>query len=361
MSLILLSFLAFIPKARSQAIWPNPEVKMLYEQAKGYLTNGNFTEAIVRYQQAIRIAPEIVLLHRELGYAYYLAGGYTDAINTLEPIIAEGKADAEVYKIMIQSLQGKGDDKKAKRMLKDALEQVPNSGQLYHAMGVLYDNEHNSEEALKAWLTGIERDPTYHLNYYEAARMYMISGNLVWAILYAESFINMEQQTPRSYDARRLMLEAYNRMFNRLATKEIPKYGSSKSSRPQTFEDAVYSTYMKLSPVMSDGITTENLIMLRTRFIMDWTQNYADRYPYTMFGRHDEMLRRGYYDMYNQWLFGKVENESQYVAWTKFHENAMPAFESWMRQKPYKPVNGDFYNNKEVAGIFPAPSNNNKR
>lgn len=357
--LILLS--VSVVKVQAQTIWPNPEVKMLYEQAKQHHMSGNFTEAIVRYQQAIRIAPEIVLLHRELAYAYYLAGGYTDAINTLGPVIAEGKADAEAYKIMVQSLLAKKDDKKAKKVLKEALEQMPNSGPLYYEAGLLYEKENNREEALKAWLTGIEKDPGYHLNYYEAARMYMLGGQLVWAILYAETFINIEQQTPRSYDARKLMLSAYNRMFNRLATKEIPKYGSGKSSRPQSFEDAVYDTYMKLSPIMSDGVTTENLIMLRTRFVMDWMMKYADRYSFSLFSRYDEMLRRGYFDMYNQWLFGKVENESQYAAWTKFHADALPGYQNWMKLQPYRPLASDFHNSKEVDDIFSQAGNNSKR
>src|SRR5690606_147016 len=107
-----------------------------------------------------------------------------------------------------------------------------------------------------------------------------------------------------------------------------------------------------LSPVVSDGITTENLTMLRTRFIMDWYQAYAYSYPFSLFSRHQDMIRNGYFDIYNQWLFGKAENMQLYEAWNKFHQDAMPSLERYLRENPYRPVSADFYNDKVVDGIF---------
>lgn len=103
---------------------------------------------------------------------------------------------------------------------------------------------------------------------------------------------------------------------------------------------------------MSDGFTTENLTMLRTRFIMDWTMQYAQKYPFSLFSRHDYMIRNGYFDAYNQWLFGKVENQQQFEAWKRFHQDAIPRLEGWMRQYPYRAGDNEYYNAKTVDGIF---------
>ncbi len=349
--LLAFMLLAGISSANAQTIWPTPEVEQMYKQAREYHSQGNLRQAVIMYQQAIRIAPNIPLLHRELAHTYYLAKGYNEAITTLEPLIKSGEADAEAYRIMAASLLATNEQKKAKNILKKGITEYPNSGLLYHEMGLMYETDGEIVYALESWLDGIENDPTYHVNYYDAARTYMNTNKTVWAILYAETFINIEQYTPRANDTRKMLLTAYGQLFNSLATGEIPKFGS-KSSKNMDFEKAVYDTYIKLSPVISDGITTENLIMLRTRFMMNWVEEYARKYPYTLFSRHDFLIRNGYFDSYNQWLLGKAENPQQYEAWNKFHQEAIPAFQSWLQQNPYHPLKEDFYNEKEVDGIF---------
>lgn len=350
--LIALLVLLMYQPVSAQTVWPTPEVEFLYKQARDFHSKGNLREAIIRYQQAIQIAPEVVLLYRELAHAYYLAQGYDEAINTLNPLVEKGVADPETYRVLTQCYLAIGENKRAKRLLRDGTEKYPNSGVLYHEMGLMYENEGELVYAIESWLDGIEKDPGYHINYYEAARFYINTDKSVWTILYGEMFINIEQQTKRAYDTRMMVMNAYRKLFTSLSTGDIPKFGSGNRQGKVGFEEAVYDTYIKLSPVMADGFTTENLTMLRTRFIMDWTMEYARRYPYSLFSRHDDMIRSGYFDAYNQWLFGKVENAQQYEAWQKFHPNAMPAFESWLRRNPYKPVEGDFYNEKIVEGIF---------
>lgn len=333
-------------------VWPTPEVEQLYKEAREFHSQGNLRQAVVRYQQAIQIAPDVLILYRDLAQAYYLAQGYDEAITTLEPIIEQGKADAEIYKVMVQSLQAIKEDKKAKKLLKQAIETLPNAGTLYHQMGLMYEQEGELVYALETWLEGIQKAPAYHLNYYEAARSYMNTDKIVWTIVYGEMFVNMEQQTPRSYDTRGMIIQAYRKLFSSLATGDIPKFGTSSTSTDVSFEEAVYKTYIGLSPIMSDGVITENLTMLRIRFIMDWTKTYASKFSFSLYGRHDDMIRTGYFDIYNQWLYGKVENPQQYDAWVKFHPKAMDKMEQWLRAHPYRPVSSDFHNQKIVGDIF---------
>jgi tetratricopeptide (TPR) repeat protein len=349
--LTIILTLATVGTTLAQTSWPTPEVENLYKQAREYHSQGNLREAILRYQQAIQIAPEIVLLHRELAQAYYLAQGYDDAIATLEPIIKQNMADAETYKIMAQCLVAKRENKKAKKLLRDAITAMPDAGTLYHQMGLVYEQDNEMVYALESWLEGIEKAPAYHLNYYEAARTYVNTDKPVWVILYGEIFVNIEHHTKRAYDTRAMILNAYKTLFTSLATGNIPKFGTGGTDAG-SFEQAVYDTYIKLSPVMSDGYTTENLAMLRTRFIMDWTLQYAQKYPFSLFARHDYMIRNGYFDAYNQWLFGKVENQQQFEAWNRFHQDAIPRLEGWMSHYPYHAGDNEFYNAKTVDGIF---------
>lgn len=351
---IIICFLPIVlaTSAVAQPSWPSPEVANLYKEARAYHSQGNLREAIIRYQQAIQIAPDIMLLHRELAYAYYLAQGYDEAIATLDPIIKQGQADAETYKIMAQCLVAKRENKKAKKLLKEAINLMPASGQLYHESGLLFMEDNEQVYALETWLEGIKQDPAYHLNYYEAAKVYMNTEQVIWAILYGEIFVNIEQHTKRSYDTRAMMVDAYKKLFTSLSTGNIPKFGAAADKSKKSFEQAVYDTYIALSPVMSDGFTTENLTMLRTRFIMDWTLQYAAQYPFALFTRHNELVSNGYFDSYNQWLFGKVENQQQFEAWNKFHPEALKHLEGWMAQYPFRAGAGEYYNDKVNDAMF---------
>lgn len=340
----------------AQSEWPTPEVEQLYKQARESLSRGNLKQAIINYQQVIQIVPTKMVLYRDLGQAYYLAGAYDEAIKTLDPIIKSGEADEQSYQITATCLAAADEKKKAKTVLKDGLTKFPHSGLLYHEMGVMHENEKEYVYALETWLDGIQNDPGYHLNYYEAARTYMNTNKPAWALLYGEMFVNMEQHTPRANETRSMIMAAYRRIFTSLANGEVPKFeGKSKkkvNGRENNFEEAVYTTFIKLSPVVSDGITAENLVMLRTRFIMDWYHTYAFTYPFSLFSRQQDMIRNGFFDAYNQWLFGRAENMQVYEAWNKFHKDAIPSLEQYLRDNPYRPVGGDFYNDKTVDGIF---------
>jgi tetratricopeptide (TPR) repeat protein len=338
----------------AQTTWPSPEVERMYKEARDLHSQGKLQPAIKMYLQALNIAPEVMILYRDLGQAYYLTGAYQNAKETLDPVIKHDAADEQTFQIMAATLTALNDRKKARSILQKGLEKYPHSGLLYHDLGAWYEADQNMEDALKAWLDGIEADPAYHVNYYEAARAYMYSNKPpIWSIIYGEIFINIEQQTPRANETRTMLLAAYRKLFNSVLKAEPPKFKGKKGEEAESsFEQAVYDVYMKLAPVVTDGITTENLTMLRTRFMMDWTLQHSGKYPFSLFYRQDKMIRDGYFDIYNQWLFGRAENQQQFEAWKQFHPDDLPDFEEWLQDNKYRPAAGDFYNKKEVKGIF---------
>lgn len=333
--------------------WPTPEVEQMYKQAKEYLSKGGIKQSIVLLQQAIQLAPDVMILHRDLAYSLNLAGEHDEAYKTIEPIIENGQADEQSYYIASTALTGAGEKKKVKKIIEKGIKKYPHSGLLYHELGKYYENDNDLEYALDAWLQGIEEDPSYHLNYYEAARMYANTDKMIWTILYGEVFVNMERQTNRSLEIRKMLLEAYRKTFNTIGTGDVPKYGNTTAAiEDENFEKAVRQIFLQLAPVVSDGITAENLTMLRTRFVMDWMENYNAKYPYSLFTYHEKMLRDGQFEAYNQWLFGRAENSNLFDGWKQFHAKALPEFENWAQQNQFHPTSGDFYNNKELSGLF---------
>lgn len=355
--IIAVLFFAVAAKAQPKINWPSPEVEQMYQQARDYLSRGNLRQAIVTYQQAIPLAPAVMVLRRDLAQAYILSGNYEQADKLLEGVIKSGRADEQCYQLQASSYAAQGDKKKAASAVDKGLEKFPHSGLLYHEQGKIHDDVYEQEDALKSWLEGIAADPGYRVNYYEAARTYMLTDKIVWAIVYAEIFIDMEQQTPRANETRKLLLNAYRKFFYTPVTTDMPEFGKGVKTPVHSFEEAVTATLRKLAPVVSDGITTENLIMLRTRFLMDWQTNYAQQYPFTLFSFQDTLLRNGEFDIYNQWLLGRAENQQQYDAWNKFHEGEMAKFEAGIRERRLQPVTGDAYNDRKLKNLFSKKKN----
>ena len=324
--------------------WQSPETEQLYQTAKEALTRGSIKQAIVLFQQVAEREPEAAVVQRDLAQALLLGGQKEEAARTITPLIDKDIADEQSYQIAGSAWLQVGERKKAKRALEAGIKRYPQSGLIYHELGKYYEEREDLEFALDSWLQGIQVDPDYYLNYYEAARTYTTTSKPVWTILYGEVFVNKERQTPRSYEMRKMMLEAYRELF---ATKMV-EVDNDKIK----FDAAVANTLKGLAPVVGDGMTVENLTMLRTRFIIEWMGGYGQKFPYSLFTYQDKLLQQGHFDAYNQWLFGKAENAAQYDAWVKFHTAAVPAMEQWVNTNRFQPTAADFYNDRELRGLF---------
>lgn len=345
-------FLSASLYAQTNVAWPTPEVEQLYRQAKDYLSRGAVDQSVTLFRQAIQMAPQVKLLHRELAQALNSGRRYQQAYTVVEPIIKSGEADELTYHAGVTALYGLSEGKKAKNLAEKGIKAYPNSGLLHRELAKYYELNKDIEYALDALLLGIERDPAYYLNYYDAARLYANTDKPIWTIIYGEIFVNLERHTPRSSDMRKMILQSYQKIFTTNQVP-IPKFGTAiTKGEQQTFEAAVMQVMMQLAPIVSDGVTTDNLIMLRTRFVMDWAAQFGQQFPFSLFDYHDDLLREGKFDAYNQWMFGKVENAVTFEAWTRFHEKALPELEAWVAANPYKPVAAEAYNTKDLRSLF---------
>lgn len=350
----LLVALFFGPAAHAQPTgnWPTPEAEQLYQTARNYLNNGNFSQAISSYQQAIQLAPGKVILYRDMAQALLLSGNTGQAEKVINSILEKGRGDEGTYQIAANIQAAYRKPRGAEKILNEGLKKFPNSGLLYHEMGLLNEGQKWPSEALKNWLKGIEVDPDYRVNYYEAARMYAGTADFAWALIYAEIFVNLERVTPRANEARKILVNAYKRLYLRPDPANVPEFGKSKKEKAPDFITLVQQQLLQQAAVMTDGVTVENLIMARVRFLNQWQKSYARRYPFALFSYWDDLLRQGDFDAYNQWLFAPAINPAEYNSWKTFHAGALPRLETVQQAKPFKPKARQAYNDGEVSKLF---------
>jgi len=327
----------------------------LHNTAKSFMRSGDYANAILVLNQAIQQEPNDLQLKRELGFAYYLKGDMARAKNVIEPLLDKRGADVQLYQIAGNIYIAREEWKNAEKLYNRGIKKFPNRGELYNDYGQLLQTMKNFDGALHTWVKGIEVDPVFPGNYYNAATSYFYTKAPIWSIIYGETFVNLESYTTRTAEMRNVIIEAYKKMFDDPALfSSIPDIESNKKSKKNAvnnFLEAYKGTIAKQLSVVTTGIEVENLIMLRTRFILDWFNFSDEKYPLALFDFHQQLLKDGMFEAYNQWLFGPVSNQSAYKAWTSLHQDEYNRFSKYQRDQPFKPRKDEFYddNNTKIS------------
>lgn len=304
------------------------------ETARTFMRSGDFDNAILVLNNALKQDAKNGDLKKDLVLAYTYKRDFAKALEVVKPMLEEDDADEQIYQVAGNVYRALALYKDGEKMFKKALKKFPDSGPLYNEYGeMLWDNQNYS--AIAQWEKGIEVSPSYAGNYYNAASYYYFTKDKIWALIYGEIFVNMEWLTERSTEVKKMLLDTYKqKLFTDV---------DRKNKKQSDFEKAVAETYNKQSSLTAKGITIESLNMIRTRFILDWYANYASGFPFRLFDYQQQLIREGMFDAYNQWLFGPVDNLASFDQWTKTHSEAYAKFTAFQKGRVFKMPQGQHY------------------
>jgi Tfp pilus assembly protein PilF len=319
------------------------EAERMQKSAQEYLNRGDYPNAIMMYSQAIRQAPSDVSLRRDLAYTYYLSGDAKKAKEIIDPVMSSDAADELSYQVASGVEMSLSNPGKARRILNDGLNKFPYSGVLYNSKGNLLMKDKSTKDALEAYQMGIKVEPTYPINYYNASKIYYQNNSAVWALIYSEIYVNLDPTSQRTIEIKKMMMDAYRLLFTPDKDEALPSF-NAKADADETlksFDDAFKKTMSACAPAISDGISTENLLMLRTRFMLTWYKSFSINYPMTLFTYENKMLHDGVFDAYNQWLFGATDNSTEFTNWMKVNSKEYGNYENWRKANPLQPASYD--------------------
>ena len=328
----------FIALSVSVLVSAQPEdVKKLHETAKAFMRSGDFDNAIIVLTRALQQDKKNIDLQKDLVMSYYLKRDYAKAMEGAKVLIDRVDADVISYQIAGNVYKALEEVKECDKMYKKALKKFPKSGPLYSEYGELLWATKDFA-AIKQWEEGIKSDPGYGGNYYNAALYYFYTKDKVWSLIYGEIFVNMESFSERGAAMKQMLLQGYKEKL--FSDPDIMK-GEEKNK--SEFAKAFLQGIGKQSTLTSKGITTETLTMIRTRFILDWYENNAVKYPFRLFEYHRQLLQEGMFNAYNQWLFGASENLAAYDNWTKAHAEEYNGFTTFQKSRIFKMPQGQYY------------------
>lgn len=311
------------------------DVDQLHENAKTFMRQGDYANATLILTRALQQNPKDASIIKDLALTYYLQKENQKALTTIKPLIDNQNADDQTYQIAATIYRALNQDKEAEKIYKQAIKEFPKSGSLYNDYGELLLNNHDPA-AIKFWEKGIQSDPSYGNNYYNACKYYFFKNENVWSLLYGEIFVNIESFTSHTAEVKDILLNAYKKLF---ADPNLLENTKDKSA----FEVAFLTCMNKQNPVVIRGINPETLTMIRTRFILDWNKNYAEKFPLRLFELQEHLLQEGLFPAYNQWIFGASQNLAAYQNWTNNHPTETEALKKFQNGRTFKMPEGQYY------------------
>ncbi|MEP6595150.1 MAG: tetratricopeptide repeat protein [Ginsengibacter sp.] len=317
------------------------DVKELHETAKGFMRQGDFANATLVLNKALQQQPDNIEITKDLALNYYLQKDNTKALETIKPLLDRNDADDQCFQIAGNIYKALNQLKECEKLYKKGIKKFPQSGSLYNEYGELLWAMQDLS-AIKQWEKGIETDPGYSSNYYNATKYYYVTSDKIWSIIYGEIFVNIESLTGRTAEIKTLLLDSYKKIF---ADADIFKNAKEKNN----FEQAFLQTLYKQNTIAASGINPETLTMIRTRFILDWLNGFSAKFPFRLFEFQLQLLREGMFDAYNQWLFGAVQNLVAYQNWTSAHALEYDEFSKFQKGRIFKIPSKQYYHKTTSA------------
>lgn len=304
--------------------------------AKKYIREGDYNNAIVVLNRALAGDKGNREMKKDLAFAYYLQRDYAKALATARPLVEDREADVQSFQILGMIYRALEDRKEAEKLYRTGIKKFPEAGVLYSEYGEMLWARKEFAAASEQWQKGIRIDPNAAGNYYNAAKYYFMSADKISGLLYGEIFVNLESYSRRTPEIKTLLLEGYKKLFS---DADLLKNQSAKSP----FIQAIFEVMAHQSDAVAKGVTPETLSALRTRFILEWYERYAGRFPYKLFDYQRQLAGAGTFDAYNQWIFGVAEDLSGFQQWTATHSEEYGQFTKFQKNRVFKLPEGQYY------------------
>ena len=311
------------------------DAKALQETARNFSKDGDFSNAVMVLNKAHDLEPNNLSISKDLALTYYQKSDYPKMQATMKPLLERPDADVEVYQLGGMLYKATGDFKECDKVYKKALKAFPDSGPLLSDYGELLWAKQDYS-AIKLWEHGIQADPSCTSNYYNAAKYYYFTRDKAWCLIYGEMFVNMESYSRRTPEIKNILVEAYKKLYT---DADMMKNQDTKNE----FVVAFLTAMNRQADVAKKGITAETLTMIRTRFILDWFEKDAAKFPFKLFDYQRQLLKEGSFNAYNQWLFGSAQNINAFDNWTNTHSTEYKQFTTSQSSRMFKIGSGQYY------------------
>src|SRR5690606_14029143 len=145
---------------------------------------------------------------KDLVLSLYLKRDYAKALEGVKSLVNRDDADEVCFQLAGNVYKALENPKECEKVYKKGLKKFPKSGPLHSEYGELLWAAKDFS-AINLWEKGIQADPAYSGNYYNAALYYFHTKDKVWSLIYGEIFVNMESLSQRGIAMKEQLLRGY--------------------------------------------------------------------------------------------------------------------------------------------------------
>jgi tetratricopeptide (TPR) repeat protein len=167
---------------------------------------GDVDTAVVRFEKAAELDPELAPAHAALAGIYFDRGDHQKAVEAAEAALGVDPDLVEVQKIRYEGYRRMGQEEKAKEVFAEMAESDPEG-----LAETLYENGRrafdagNAEQARTAFEQALAADPDYARAHYMLGLVYVNMGDGAKAKEHLQKFIDMAPDDPEVATAREML------------------------------------------------------------------------------------------------------------------------------------------------------------
>lgn len=307
------------------------------------MDNGQIEKSIELLEKAQQLDPTNMNYSYEMAYAHNLSGNYSEAMKILKKLLKHPDVTDQVYQMLGNLYDITGNPKKAIKTYESGLKLFPNSGNLYLERGTMEAMQNKLGEAVYYYEKGIEVDPAFPSNYYWASRIYFLSDNKVWGMIYGEIFMNMERNTKRTADISKLLFDCYKENIvieDSTTTVDLCSNQIFIDVKNMSADDfkmpycVSYSLDYTMGIIDTKDINLNSLDTIRGEFIEQYfSKGHNEEYPNVLFDYMKTMKDAGWLTYYNHWILMKGDEEA-FDKWLEGKESLWERFVQWFLEYP---------------------------
>lgn len=333
LSIVFLVFLGSVTAQKETA-------QLLQQTARSLIQKGDLDNAVLILDRAKQQEPNNIEILRDLCYANYLKRDFSKAIEVGKDLVDKPNADEQSFQVLGMAYKAIASYKECGKLYRNALRIFPKSGVLYNEYGELQAIENQMEDAIAQWEKGIELAPDYSSNYYNAAIYYGRRNKWIRSAIYAELFLNLESYSTRTDEIKKQIFSDYQHLW---IPGEIQN--QLQSGAVSAFEKAILTGLAAARQNNLSAGSIDDMIGVRSRFLIAWMQQNAQKYPYALFDRWQYLLNQGLFPAYHYWLFNTEDEVKTVSQWQKDHPKDTEGFAAFQQSRVFKIPDGQYYHN----------------
>lgn len=332
MKKLFLSLIVFLPVYYAFA------QDSLYKQGIKAIEQEQWFTAEALLSKALSAGEDRLQCSYELAWVYYCNKEYNKAIEVLSPFLQDkDSVPSDIYQLLGNAYDESGNSYKAVDIYTLGLKQYPKAGNLYLEMGNIKFKEGNYREALYWYEKGIEAQPLFASNYYRAAKVFFMSTEVVWGLLYGEIFMILEPESSRSKEFSKELYNAYTESVTLKNNRVITNFNNNIIVYSDSFErknlfPPTFDSLMTLACKGQRSVTIASLNTIRKNFL-SLLYSKAKDFDNPLFAYEQSLISNGLFEAYNYHIFA-YGNTKESSAWINSHKAQWNKLIKYLKDKP---------------------------